>query len=159
VLLVLILFHQKIKIMKTGIFVVLLMAIMAAGCGVNAGLLSQEELYKYDYLELPNSGTDPAPDIMPMYPGGVVGVTSVISNNLVYPLKARYMGIEGDVHVAFIIAEDGSIEDIHVIQSVSEELDEEAVRVVKKLKRFHPGFVANQPVEVEMWLPIRFKLI
>ena len=70
---------------------------------------------------------------MPEFPGGVAGLMRYLSENIKYPPEAAKNDIEGRVIVQFIIDETGQVGDIQVARPVSEELDAEAVRVVKSM--------------------------
>ena len=48
--------------------------------------------------------------------------------------------------------------DVKVVRPISEELDAEAVRVVKTLPKFEPGRQDGEAVSVWYTLPISFKL-
>ena len=77
---------------------------------------------------------------MPQFPGGDAELYKFISQNLNYP------------------AMDGSIGNVKVVRSVDRDLDNEAIRVCKKLPKFIPGKQNGQPVNVWYTLPVTFKL-
>ena len=95
---------------------------------------------------------------MPEFPGGVAGLMRYLSENIKYPPEAAKNDIEGRVIVQFIIDETGQVGDVKVVRSVSDELDAEAVRVVKTLPKFEPGRQDGEAVSVWYTLPINFKL-
>ena len=66
--------------------------------------------------------------------------------------------IEGRVIVEFKIKKDGSIEDIKVLKGVREDLDKEAVRIIKKMPKWTPGRREGKIVEIHITLPVIFKL-
>ena len=57
-----------------------------------------------------------------------------------------------------IIERDGNVTRVEVLRGVSRTIDAEAVRVVRKLKRWKPGVENKAPVKVRYRLPINFKL-
>ena len=72
---------------------------------------------------------------------------------------AKKKGDHGHVVLQFIVEKDGSLSNIKVVRSVSKELDNEALRVVKKITRFVPGYnKSHAPVRVLFTLPVNFKL-
>jgi protein TonB len=75
-----------------------------------------------------------------------------------YPFNAQRLGIQGRVILQFVVAVDGEISDIRIIRKVNDELDQEAIRVVKSMPRWKPGLIENEPVRVYFTLPINFKL-
>ena len=94
----------------------------------------------------------------PAFDGGIDALSKYLDENLVYPEKARRMGIEGVVHVEYFINTDGSIEDITIVKSLSPEIDREAIRLVKEMPAWLPARQNNQPVRVKYRLPINFQL-
>lgn len=97
-------------------------------------------------------------DEMPEFPGGLEMLMEYLAQNIHYPEVARKAGIEGKVMVRFVVETDGSITDCTVMESLSEECDEEALRVVKRMPKWKPGIKDGQPVSVGFFLPVRFKL-
>ncbi len=132
-------------------------------CGVSLKLLSAKELRKGNYQEVDvffnNSGnSEMEPDVFPKYPNGLKGLMKDVNNEITYPSEERLNGIEGLVYVSYIVEKDGYIGEITVQQSASKGLDNEAVRVIKTLKRWYPGFKNGKPARVKMIQPFQFKL-
>ena len=78
--------------------------------------------------------------------------------NTHYPEAAKEKGIQGKVVVKFCITSRGNVKGYEVTQSVSPELDAEALRVVKTITRFEPAIVDGKPVSAWFYLPITFTL-
>ena len=95
---------------------------------------------------------------MPRFPGGEAGLMRYLQENIKYPPEAAKNDIEGRVIVQFIIDKTGEVGDVKVVRPISEELDAEAVRVVKTLPKFEPGRQDGEAVSVWYTLPISFKL-
>lgn len=95
---------------------------------------------------------------MPEFPGGDEALFKFIQENVQYPTQERDNNIQGRVIVGFLVYEDGSIHDVIVKRGVSEGLNNEAVRVIKKLPNFKPGKQQGKPVRVSYVLPLVFKL-
>ena len=96
---------------------------------------------------------------MPQYPGGTYQLTQDISQTIRYPEKAIRANANGKVVVRFVVTRTGDVGDVTIVQSVNEELDREAMRVVRSLPhKFTPGMVNGEPVNVWYTLPIIFKL-
>ena len=95
---------------------------------------------------------------MPRFPGGEVALMKYLQQNIKYPVNAAKNNIDGRVIVQFVIEKDGSIGEVKVVRSVEEELDAEAVRVVKALPNFEPGRQDGEAVAVWYTLPVMFKL-
>ena len=95
---------------------------------------------------------------MPRFPGGEAGLMRYLQGNIKYPPEAAKNDIEGRVIVQFIIDKTGQVGEVKVVRPISEELDAEAVRVVKALPKFEPGRQDGEAVSVWYTLPINFKL-
>ena len=82
-----------------------------------------------------------------------------IKANLNYPQKAKEDKIEGSVFVQFWIDTNGYTCEHKVIQSVRQDLDNEAMRVVKLIKYDVPAKNDNgKPIGLCNILPINFSL-
>jgi TonB family protein len=62
------------------------------------------------------------------------------------------------VVVSFVIEKDGSVSNVKILKGVTPNLDEEAMRVVKKMPNWSPGTQRSRAVRVQINLPIRFTL-
>ncbi len=96
--------------------------------------------------------------VMPEYPGGENAMMRYITQNIDYPDPDRQMGYEGRVIVGFVVDENGNVGDIHVVRGLTRTLNDESIRVVRKLKRFTPGSQNGRPVRVRFTLPIMYRL-
>ena len=94
--------------------------------------------------------------IQPEFPGGPDSLQSFLNSNLNYPEKAKADRVGGRVYLSFRIDEKGKIIDPKVISGITEELDAEAIRVVKLMPDWKPGTASGQPVIVQYILPIDF---
>jgi TonB family protein len=81
-----------------------------------------------------------------------------LSANLHYPHVARDRGIEGRVVVRFIVNENGTLSNVHVVKHVSPDIDEEAERVVLNMPPWKPGIRDDKPAKIFFNLPLVFKL-
>lgn len=97
--------------------------------------------------------------VFPQYPGGESELHKFILSELQYPFEARVNKETGEVLVAFSVGMDGYITGVRVVRSVSESLDAEAVRVVKKMGPWIPGKKNGRPVRADMTIPINFKVV
>lgn len=94
----------------------------------------------------------------PSFVGGHEALADYISSNVEYPLLAKKRGVEGTVLVEYYIATDGSIENISVVQSVSIELDKEAIRLIQNMPKWTPAIQNNEPIRVKYTQPVKFEL-
>jgi len=81
-----------------------------------------------------------------------------IQQNLRYPAKAKQQREEGRVIVSFIVRDNGQIDGVTVVKSVSPLLDQEAIRVIKSMPRWQPGMQDGEAVNVRYALPVNFRL-
>ncbi len=95
---------------------------------------------------------------MPRYPGGEAALMADISKNIRYPAMAAENNIQGCVVVQFVVEKNGSVGQVKVVRGKDPDLDKEAMRVCKTLKKFNPGKMNGVNVRVWYTLPINFKL-
>ncbi|MBP5425709.1 MAG: TonB family protein [Prevotella sp.] len=95
---------------------------------------------------------------MPQFPGGEIELMKFLSENVKYPEAAEETGTQGRVVAQFIVEADGSITNVKVVKKVSEEIDAEAVRVIKAMPKWKPGMQKGQPVRVKYTIPVTFRL-
>lgn len=97
-------------------------------------------------------------EVEPTFPGGEGAMMTWIQEHIEYPQLAVEMGEQGIVYVQFVVNKDGSIEQVKIMRGVSDALDDEAKRVVKKMPKWTPGEQAGKKVRVRYTLPIHFRL-
>lgn len=98
------------------------------------------------------------PEVDPEFPGGDKALYEWLNENLEYPESAIDMGLQGMVYVQFVVEKDGTIEDVKVVKGISEDLDKEARRAIKKMPNWIPGEQGGKKVGVYFTIPIRFDL-
>lgn len=97
------------------------------------------------------------PEKMAQFPGGADAMEQFIRNNLSYPENLKNAGVKGKVYVQFVVEKDGSITNVKVRRSSRNDvLDQEAVKVVKKMPNWEPGSVRGKKVRVKQTVPISF---
>ena len=159
--------------MKAFRFLIVVLALVVAGSGMSVDAKRRKTIKRvtkpkvvepaptnYEYVTV--SEDDPIFETVkypPEYPGGTDGLTKFLADNIQYPKKAQKNNIQGTVVLEFVVEKNGSISNVKVLKSVSKELDAEAVRVVKKITRFVPGYNEDHaPLRVRYTLPVKFKL-
>ena len=96
---------------------------------------------------------------MPTFKGGDLNAfRNWVQGKLRYPQIAQENNITGRVLLQFVIEKDGSVTDVRVVKGVSEELDAEALRVVKASPKWKPGRVNGNRVRTSLTIPVEFKL-
>jgi TonB family protein len=94
----------------------------------------------------------------PIFPGGDEALLIYLSRHTRYTPQARDQGVQGMVYVQFVVQADGSIAHVRVVRGLGFGLDEEAIRTVRSMPRWQPGYQGGKPVDVAYTLPIRFTL-
>ena len=97
---------------------------------------------------------------MPQYKGKeyLAAIREFAEKNMKYPEKALQEKIEGRVYLQFTVDKKGKIKDISIIRGVNPLLDEEALRIIKLMKKWKPGRQAKKVVDVRLTGLINFKL-
>jgi len=81
-----------------------------------------------------------------------------VGGQVVYPEAAQAAGKEGRVVVKFVVAKDGSVQNVKVLKGVDPELDAEAVRAVSSSPAWTPGQQNGEAVAVSYTCPVVYKL-
>lgn len=95
---------------------------------------------------------------MPDFNGGSDAMFEFIAKNTKYPKEARENKVEGRVVLQFTVNTNGKISDIEVLKSPDQQLEKEAIRVVKLMPKWKPAMQDGKPVALRMVLPFSFKL-
>lgn len=99
-----------------------------------------------------------AVEIQPNPPGGMNSFLKFIGDTYQYPAQAEAQGVSGRVILTFVVERDGSLTDIKVVRDLKYGTGEEAVRVLKRAKKWTPGVQNGRPVRVQYTLPIVLNL-
>jgi periplasmic protein TonB len=117
------------------------------------------EEVKGNLIEIPDDSENcKIKDRFPMYPGGLNGINKMIRDNTVYPEEARKNHIKGTVMVSYIVETNGYIGEIEIKKGVNPLLDNEAIRIIKCMKRWIPGICNGELVKVRYLQPLKFSL-
>ena len=95
------------------------------------------------------------PEIMPQFPGGPDALDAFVKKNLKTPAAAKE-NERGKVYVQFIVEKDGSIDEVEIRMGRHKILNDEAIRVVKKMPNWKPGSNKGKKVRVRYTLPMTF---
>ncbi len=97
-------------------------------------------------------------DQEPFFPGGNEALERYLLENLVYPQSAIEKEQEGNVRVQFVVDEKGNITNVEVLMKAYQEMNQEALRVVKKMPNWKPAIYKGKPVSCLFEMPIGFAL-
>ena len=81
-----------------------------------------------------------------------------VLRNFEFPEMAIQMGIQGKVWVEFVVDKSGLVTGVAIVRGVDKLLDDESLRVVKKLPRMKPAKVGGRSVSMRYSLPINARL-
>jgi len=96
---------------------------------------------------------------IPSFVGGDLAFIKFLQTNLIYPEKARRMGLEGRVFVQFVVEKDGSVTNVKVLRGMGGDCNEEAIRVMQNSPKWLTGKQRGRPVRVQVVVPIIFKFL
>lgn len=136
--------------MKTIKFLAIL---VICGSMAKVSVAQQEQAVKVKAgLGFPVSQTEPE------FPGGMDALKDFVHENLVYPQHLIDSRVGGRVVIIFIVDKEGKIVDPTVMKGVNEELNAEALRIVKMMPNWTPGTNGGNPVNKQFILPIDFQV-
>jgi protein TonB len=94
----------------------------------------------------------------PEFKGGTQAFYKYLSSSVHYPADAVKNHVQGKVFIFFIVEKDGSLSNLKIVRSVSQDLDAESMRVIKDSPKWNPGTQNGKPVRVAYTMPISFTL-
>jgi len=98
-------------------------------------------------------------ETLPEFPGGgKEAMVAWILETLKYPAEAVKEKITGKVYVDFTVTSSGKVKNVIVSKPGHPLLDAEAKRVISNMPDWKPGSQAGKPVDVQMMVPVEFKL-
>jgi TonB family protein len=95
---------------------------------------------------------------VPEFPGGLEAFGKFLASNIKYPATAREQKIQGRVIITFVVEKDGSLSNERVVRGITDDLNNEALRVIKLSPHWQPGMQNNRKVRVQYSVPINFAL-
>ncbi|SHM20992.1 TonB family protein [Hymenobacter psychrotolerans] len=98
------------------------------------------------------------PDEPPTIEGGPQALSNFIGRNVKYPPAALRSRTSGTVKIFFEVSEQGLAENPLVLNSVSPELDAEALRAVGLLPQMFPALEKGQPVRSFFVVPVTYRM-
>ena len=134
----------------------------SAGEKTNEGLYRNDtliaELFKQPVIKKPYLKNCENNVITDVHDCTDVLLPQYIYSALKYPAQARKNKIEGSVVAQWDISANGSVQNIRVPQSLSNEIRDEVVRVLKNMPDWNPALKDGVPVKWTVTLPINFGL-
>jgi TonB family protein len=96
-------------------------------------------------------------ELMPVFPGGERGLNIYIHRSTANTSRTIRKWEQGVVDVFFAVDKDGSVTNVKIKKGLSPFLNEEALRVVKSMPKWTPGYQDGEPVVVSYTLPVSFR--
>jgi TonB family protein len=99
-------------------------------------------------------------DVPAQFPGGSDSLRLFVEKHLRYPEPERRLSKEGEVHIRFLIEEDGSFSDIQIVKSVvgAPGFTKESLRVLRLMPKWIPARTGDKNVKMYYTLPVKFVL-
>ena len=110
-------------------------------------------------IEMDKEGVYTRADIMPSFPGGEKALSKYLEDNLKYPDAAIEEGVEGTVELVFAVDEMGKVyAPMLKSQKMGYGLEDEAMRVIRKMPNWNPGSIKGRNVKTRFNLPVTFQI-
>jgi TonB family protein len=93
-----------------------------------------------------------------MYPEGDYSLFEFIANHLVYPITAQQNKIYGKVYVGVVVDSLGNTKDVKILKGIQPDLDNEALRVMRLIKKWFPAIQEGKAIEATISIPIKFEI-
>ena len=82
-----------------------------------------------------------------------------MQNNYNYPAAAKEAKVQGRTIVSFLVSESGGLSDFRIERtSGNDDLDNEALRMLKSMPNWKPGEVNRLPVKTRFQIPVTARL-
>jgi TonB family protein len=92
------------------------------------------------------------------YPQGDYSLLEFIGQNINYPISAIEKRISGKVHVSVVVDSLGRTKEVRILKGLNNELDVEAIRVVKLIKEWLPAIQNGRKIESTISIPVKFEI-
>ena len=146
---------QLNKLAKSSALVILaLAAICTTGYAQNNNDLSAGDSQNSTTLTKENVG---AGITMPEFPGGDVGLSKYLAENVKFPENAKKDSLSRKVFVQFVINQEGDVENVKVVRGVDNAFDKEAIRVVESMPKWEPAKQFGKPIKFTHTIGVGFK--
>jgi protein TonB len=140
--------------MKVQIFGILLCTLISLPCAHAQEIkkLSQQQM---DSIAQASDEIYDLVEVMPQFPGGQDSLRSYLKINTRMPQA----DIMGKVYLSFVVEKDGSISSVQVMRGLSDECDQEAIRVIQSMPEWIPGTQRKIPVRTRIRYAVSFNII
>ena len=140
--------------MKIKFFGILLCTLLSLSC-VHAQEIKKLTQQQLDSIAQASDEIYDLVEVMPQFPGGQDSLRSYLNKNTRMPQA----DIMGKVYVTFVVEKDGSISSVQVMRGLSDECDQEAIRVIQSMPEWIPGTLQNTSTRAKMTIAVSFNTI
>lgn len=130
------------------------------GQKVNEGLFKNDtlisELFKQPVMVKPYLRSCENGDFMDVETCTDIMLPQYLYSTVKYPSEARKNKIQGSVFAQWDVLADGTVTNIRVPQSLSNEIKNEVIRVLSRMPAWAPGTKDGKPIKWTVSLPVRF---
>lgn len=96
---------------------------------------------------------------LPHFKGGNKAMCRYIKKTMVYPVNMKNQKISGTTVVQALVKADSTLDDIHVVSTSGyQELDDEALRIVKSFPKIVPATQSCEPIDFIVQIPVVFSI-
>lgn len=97
-------------------------------------------------------------DVIPSFPGGDKELMDYIHKGIVYPESCLKNKKQGRTLISFVVEKDGSLSDYKILRHVHDDMDKEAIRLIKSMPKWTPAIKDGKYVRCKYTMPVTFKL-
>lgn len=94
----------------------------------------------------------------PTFLAGEKAMNKIIRDNLIYPDSSRRENIEGTVTCEFVVDTNGNVTLPKVVKGINDEMNNEAIRLIKLLNGWSPGIANGKKERVMIRQTIDFTI-
>jgi protein TonB len=135
--------------MKCPVLIVIFLLFSISSSFAQLGTLNEDE-------SLAMSGD--AQEELPEFPGGPLEMMKYVRDKVKYPQVVMDKKVVAKCYMKFLVKADGTLDEISILKGISTcpECEAEAIRVIKSMPKWKPGYIAGVPVALYYNLPINF---
>lgn len=145
---------QLNKLAKSSALVIIALAAICTNGYAQSNDLSAGDSQNSTTLPKENVG---AGITMPEFPGGDVGLSMYLAENVKFPENAKKDSLSRKVFVQFVINQEGDVENVKVVRGVDKAFDKEAIRVVESMPKWKPAKQFGKPIKFTHTIGVAFK--
>lgn len=96
-------------------------------------------------------------DVPAAFEGNIAGFNEYVRNFVRHPDYEFAKNIQGKVYVKFIVRKDATIDSLTIYKGLTENLNNEAIRLIRNVDAWRPALIKNKPVSSYLVYPVDFR--